>query len=150
MIRELVITRVYDAPRDLVFKAFTDPAHVAQWWGPSGFSTVMRSWDAKPGGVIDIDMVAPDGNSHGMGGMIHEVSPPDRFVFTSTAFWEEDGTPGIENYNTVTFEDLGGKTRMVLRCQVMRASPAIKPALDGMELGWNQSFNRLGNLVSQK
>ena len=60
------------------------------------------------------------------------------------------GTPGIENYNTVTFEDVGGRTRMVLRCQVMRASPAIKPALDGMELGWNQSFDRLGDLVSHK
>ena len=148
MIRELTITRVYDAPRELVFRAFTDPAHVAKWWGPAGFSTVMRSWDARAGGDIDIDMVAPDGNSHPMGGTIHEVLPPERFVFTSTAFWEEDGTPGIENHNTVTFEDLGGKTRMTLRCRVLRASPAVQPALDGMDLGWNQSFDRLGDLVS--
>ena len=149
-VRELTITRIYDAPRELVFRAFTDPAHIAKWWGPKDFTNVVRAWDAKPGGRIDLDMIAPDGNSHPMGGTIHEVSPPDRFVFTSTAFWEEDGTPGIENYNTVTFEDLGGKTRMTLRCQVLRASPAIKPALDGMEQGWNQSLDRLGDLVSQR
>lgn len=148
MIRELVLTKIYDAPRALVFEAFTDPAHIASWWGPKGFTNVVRLWEAKPGGRIDLDMIAPDGNGHPMGGTVHEVSPPDRFVFTSTAFWEEDGTPGIENYNTVTFEDLDGRTRMTLRCQVLRASPAIKPALDGMDQGWNESFDRLGDLVS--
>ncbi len=150
MIRELVLTRLYAVPRILVFRAFTDPAQVARWWGPQGFTTVMRKWEAKPGGAIDIDMIAPGGNGHPMGGTIHEVSPPDRFIFTSTAFREEDGTPGIENYNIVTFEDVAGQTRVTLRCQVMRASDAARPAIEGMDAGWNQSLDRLGDLVSQK
>ncbi len=73
--------------------------------------------------------------------------PPGRFVFTSTAFEDENGEPGIVILNTVTLEDLGGgRTRMTLHCRVLHASDAIKPALDGMEQGWSQSLERLDAL----
>jgi uncharacterized protein YndB with AHSA1/START domain len=149
MSRDLTLTRLYDAPRDLVFQAWTDPAHVVKWWGPKGFTNVLRKWEARPGGTIDLDMIAPDGTSHPMGGTIHEVAPPGRFVFTSTAFWDEKGEPGLENVNTVIFEDEGGKTRMTVHVKVLRDTPAVAVPLAGMEMGWNQSLDRLGGLVTR-
>jgi uncharacterized protein YndB with AHSA1/START domain len=144
------MTRVYDAPRDLVFRAWTDARHIAKWWGPKGFTNVVRAWDARKDGAIDLDMIAPDGTGHPMGGTIHEVSPPDRLVFTSTAFEDANGEPQLENLNTITFEDLGGKTRVTVHVAVLRASPAMEAGpLAGMEQGWNQSLNRLGDLVSK-
>lgn len=151
MIKELTFTRVYDAPRELVFRAWTDPEHVAKWWGPKGFTNRLRAWEAKPGGRIDLDMIAADGNGHPMGGEIREVVAPERFVFTSSAFEDENGDPQIVNLNTVTLEDIGGgRTRMTVLSQVMHASEMIKAGpLQGMEQGWSESLDRLSDLVAR-
>src|SRR5580658_1247711 len=83
--REFTFTREYDAPRELVFRAWTDPRHVAQWWGPGGFTNPVCEWDARPGNAIHVVMRAPDGTEHGMGGEFREVVAPERLVFTAGA-----------------------------------------------------------------
>jgi uncharacterized protein YndB with AHSA1/START domain len=143
--RELTMTRLYDAPRALVFKAWTDPVEVAKWWGPKGFTTVMRQWSK----TIDITMTG-HGMSHPMGGAFLEVVPNERLVFTAIAYMGENGEPALENLNTVTFEDVGGKTKVTVHVVVQRATETAAPALAGMEMGWNQSLDRLGDLVSQR
>src|SRR5258708_10890203 len=79
---ELVITRVFDAPRDLVFKAWTDPEHLVRWWGPKGFtSTIMDKIDLRPGAPYRIHMRGPDGDDHWSQGVYREIVDPERLVF---------------------------------------------------------------------
>ena len=82
---ELVLTRVFDAPRELVFKAWTDAKRVAQWWGPHQFTNPVCELDARPGGAIRIHMRGPDGTVYPMTGVYQEVVEPERIVFTSAA-----------------------------------------------------------------
>src|SRR5580704_13391744 len=146
--RELVITRVFDAPRDLVFKAWIDPKHMERWWGPKGFTNPVCQVDARPGGAIRIDMRGPDGVVHPMGGVYREIVEPERIVFTSTALEDEQGNPGLENLNTITFAEHNGKTKLTLHVVVLMATPEAAKALDGMEQGWTQSLDRLDELVA--
>jgi len=136
--RSLVMTRTFDAPRDLVFRAWTDPSHVQQWWGPHGFTNPRCEWDARPGGAIHIDMQGPDGTVYPMPGRFHEVVAPERIVFSSTAV---DGA--LEVVTTVTFADKGAKTAMTLEAIVVKATEAAAFALSGMREGWTQTLERL-------
>ena len=147
-IRELTLTRTFDAPRALVFKLWTDPVQLARWWGPKDFTNIVRSWDARPGGKIDLTMSWPQGD-HPMGGGFREVDPPKRLVFTSTAFEDKEGNAELENLNTVTFEDDNGKTKVTVHVIVLKASAAVAGPLSGMEAGWSQSLDKLGDLVAQ-
>src|SRR5436190_1507702 len=94
--KSLVITRTFDAPRSLVFKAWTDPLHVQQWWGPHHFTNPRCEWDARAGGEIHVDMKRPDGAIYPMPGRFHEVVEPERLVFSTIAL---DGA--LEVLNTV-------------------------------------------------
>ena len=108
---KLVLTRVFDAPRALVFKAWTDPRHVARWWGPKGFTNPVCELDARPGGAIKILMRGPDGSEYPMTGQFRDVVPPERLVFVSQAIEDETGIPRLQVETTVTFAERGGKTR---------------------------------------
>ncbi len=145
----LVITRVFDAPRDLVFKAWTDPQYVAQWWGPKGFTNPVCELDVRPGGAIRIDMRAPDGVTYPMKGVFHEIVAPERLVFTSSALEDDEGNPQLEVLTTVTFAEHNGKTKLTLEAVVVKATPAAAAALDGMELGWRQSLDRLAEHLAR-
>jgi uncharacterized protein YndB with AHSA1/START domain len=142
--KSVVITRTFDAPRELVFEAWTDPAHVAQWWGPRQFTNPVCDWNARPGNAIHVDMRGPDGTLFPMGGTFHEVAPPERLVFTTTAL---DGA--LEVLNTVTFADDGGKTAMRLQAVVVKASPEADGALAGMHEGWSQSLDKLAEELAE-
>src|SRR5680860_496485 len=83
--RDLTITRVFDAPRDLVYKAWTDPALMTRWFGPKDFTNPVCELDVRPGGAILIHMQGPDGTVYPMTGEFQEVVPPERLVFTSSA-----------------------------------------------------------------
>ena len=146
--RVLVITRIFDAPRELVFKAWTDPKHVAQWWGPKGFTNPVCELDVRPGGVILIHMTGPDGAVYPNKGVFHEIVAPERLVFTSSAFEDKDGNPQLEVLNTVTFAEHNGKTKLTLQAVVVKSAPAVAASLDGMEEGWNQSLDRLAEVLS--
>ena len=111
--RVLVIERIFDAPPSLVFKAWTDPKQVAQWWGPKGFTNPVCEMDARPGGAIRIVMRAPDGAEHPIAGVFREVVEPKRLVFTSVAV-DAAGNPIIDGLTTVTFAEHGGKTKLTL------------------------------------
>jgi len=111
--RQLTVARVIDAPRALVFKAWTDPDQVARWWGPKGFVTVSHDMDIRPGGTYRVTMRSPQGTDHRKRGVYREIVEPERIVFTFA--WEEaDGTLGHETLVTVTFEALGARTRLTL------------------------------------
>lgn len=148
-IRELVITRVLNAPRDLVFRVWTEPRHVAQWWGPHGFTNPVCELDLRPGGALRITMRGPDGVMIPTYGTFREVVAPERIVFISTAFEDEDGNPQLEVLNTVTFvEEAGGKTRLTLRAVVVRGTAEVAASLAGMEEGWGASLDRFAAEVA--
>ena len=139
---DLVLVRVLDAPRTLVFKLWTDAKHLVQWWGPHGYTAPVCEADARPGGAIRIHMRAPDGRTHAMTGVFREIVSPERLVFTSVVP-DEKGNRLFETLNTVIFEDAGGKTRVTLRGRVVAAADAAAPYLAGMDKGWNQTLDRL-------
>ncbi len=146
--REITITRTFDAPRALVFKAWTDAKVLAQWWGPKGFTNPRCEFDAKVGGVIRIDMRAPDGAIYPMKGEIREIVPPERLAFTNIAL-DDLGSHIIEGFTTVTFADADGKTRLTLHT---RGSAVVEKAvayLQGMELGWTMSIDKLQALLAR-
>ncbi|MEO3430581.1 SRPBCC domain-containing protein [Pelagibius sp. CAU 1746] len=143
----LTLNRELDAPRELVFRAWTDPLHLARWWGPAGFTNPVCEFEARPGGRIHIDMTGPDGAVYPMGGEVLEVDPPARLVFFSTAFENAEGVPGLKVLNTVSFVDDGDRTIVQLEARVVKADPSVSGALSGMEQGWSQSLNRLAETV---
>lgn len=141
--KDLVITRVFDAPRDVVWKAWTDPGEMAKWWGPHGFTTPVCKMDVRPGGAIELHMQGPEGPAMPMGGKFLEVNPPEKLVFTTFAFENEKGEYGLENLNTVVFKEEGGKTKMTLTAKLVKARHEFEQAIKGMKAGWNQSLDRL-------
>jgi uncharacterized protein YndB with AHSA1/START domain/DNA-binding transcriptional ArsR family regulator len=149
--QELTLTRVFDAPRELVFKAWTDPRLVAEWWGPHGFTNPVVELDLHPGGAIYILMRLPDGRDNPMKGTFHEIVPPERLVFTSTALEDEAGNPQLEVRNTVTFAEQGSQTLLTLHAMVVHGTAeAAVQALAGMEAGWSQSLEKLTAFLARR
>jgi uncharacterized protein YndB with AHSA1/START domain len=145
--KELVITRLFDAPRALVFKAWTDPKHVAQWWGPKGYTNPVCELDVRPGGAIYIEMTGPDGIAIPNRGIFQEIVEPERIVFTTTAFEDEAGNARLEVLNTITLTEVNGKTRLTMHAVVLTATPEVAVSLAGMEQGWNESLDRLADTL---
>ncbi|MBS1911339.1 MAG: SRPBCC domain-containing protein [Bacteroidetes bacterium] len=149
LVPDLVLTRILDAPRDLVFKVWTDPLHVQNWWGPHGFTNPVCEVDIRPGGALRITMRGPDGVLYPGGGTFHEIIEPERIVFTATAFEDESGVPKLEVLNTVTFVEEGGRTTLTLTAVVVKSTPEIAEALAGMEAGWSQSLEKFAAEVAE-
>jgi uncharacterized protein YndB with AHSA1/START domain len=145
--RELTLTRLIDAPRALVFQAWTDPQHLAQWWGPQGFTNPVCEVDLRPGGAIRIDMRGPDGSIYPLRGVFREVVAPERLVFTNDAL-DAAGQLLIEGITTVTFAEQDGKTLLTVQDRILNAAPGAADALAGMDEGWNQSLDRLVALLA--
>jgi uncharacterized protein YndB with AHSA1/START domain len=143
----VTISRLLNAPRERVFAAWTDPAQVAQWWSPHGFSNPVCELDVRPGGAMRIDMLGPDGVVYPDTGVYHEIVPPERIVFTSRAFEDESGQAELEVLITVTFAEDAGKTQLTVQAVPVKATPAVAGALAGMEVGWRQSLEKLAELL---
>src|SRR5580698_6634809 len=123
MERELVLSRILNAPRSLVFKAWTDAKQLAQWWGPTGFTNPVCELDLKINGEIRIDMRAPNGVVYPMSGAYREIVAPERLVFTAAAL-DANGKPIFENLNTVTFAEYdSNKTLLTVDVRVLWESP---------------------------
>lgn len=136
---ELVMTRILDAPRTLVFAAFTERKHLERWQGaPEGMTVTVEESNIRPGGRYRICMHAPDGAEHWLEGVYREVVPPERLVFTHS-WLDAQKRPTIETLVTITFAEHGGKTELTLR-QTGLASAASRT---GHEQGWGSTFNRL-------
>lgn len=110
--REVVISRVFDAPRELVFDAYTDPAHIGQWWGPDGFRTTTHAIDVRPGGSWRYTMHGPDGTDFPNRIDYREVERPERLVYSHGG--DVEGRD-VDFEVVVTFEDVGGRTRLTMR-----------------------------------
>jgi uncharacterized protein YndB with AHSA1/START domain len=147
--RELTITRVFDAPRELVFKAWTDAKHLAQWWGPKGFTNPVCDMDARVGGLLRMHMRAPDGTVYPMKGQIRELVAPERLVFTNIAV-DAAGRHLLEGLTTVTFIDEGGKTKMTLHTKAVAVVEDAAAYLQGMEAGWTQSIDKLQAFLAHR
>ena len=144
---EVLITHILDAPRELVFKAWTDPEQVKQWWGPHGFTNPVCELDPRPGGVMRMVMRGPEGIEHSMTGMFREFFPPERLVFVNTPL-DRDGNPLLEGLATVTLSQLDDKTKLILEARAIGLDPLAARMLQGMEMGWSQSLERLTELLT--
>jgi len=147
--REVTITRVFEAPRALVFSMWTDAKHMAAWWGPHGFDNPVCEADPRPGGKILIHMRGPDGGVHPMGGIYDEIVPHERIVFTSFVDLP-DGTRALEARNEVLFETVGRKTRVTLHAKASGFTDFAPRMLAGMEAGWATSLDKLAGVAARQ
>jgi uncharacterized protein YndB with AHSA1/START domain len=141
----LVLTRLLDAPRALVFQVWTRPEHLAHWWGPKDFTLPHCMMDFRPGGAYRFCMRAPDGLDHWVWGVYREIVAPERLVFT----WEREDEPGLRrrlsNLVTVTFAAEGLKTRLTLRHAAFQTA-ADREDHNG---GWTQCLERLAEWTTR-
>ncbi len=149
---ELVITRVFDAPRDLVFKAWTDPVQLMRWWGPKHFTTPVVTVDLRVGGVFHYCMRSPEGQDFWGIGVYREIVPPERIVYTDS-FADAHGKPvppshygmgadhPAETLVTVTFVEHEGKTELTLRHTI----PEPSEVRAGAQQGWTEMLERLAD-----
>ena len=140
---ELVITRILDAPRELVFKAWTEPDRAIRWWGPRGFTTAHYELDFRPDGAYRVCMRSPEGTEHWQRGVCREVVEPERLVFTFA--WEDsEGTPGHETVVTVTLAEFGAKTKLTLH-QVVFETVTARDLHQG---GWASALEWLAEYLA--
>ncbi len=144
----IVITREFDAPREMVFKAWTEPKHVAQWWGPKGFTNPVCEVDARVGGAWHIVMRAPNGDEYPGGGVYREVVAPERLVFTNDAV-DKEGKTILKGLTTVTFAERSGKTLLTLETSAIAMVDYAAAYLKGMEQGWTMSLEKLEEFVAR-
>ena len=146
LLHDLVITRIFDAPRELVWKAWTDPKLVMQWWGPKGFTSPSCEIDLRVGGRYLISMRMPDGPECWMGGEYTEIIAPERIV--AVLFYADKNGKidppdpnDVEVRDVVTFEEIGGgRTKLTLKRSYWDV---------GEDAGWNQMFDKLAVLVAE-
>ena len=141
--RVLVLEREYDAPRNLVFKVWTDAAHLTRWWGPKGFEVLSWKADARPGGRFRFGMRSPEGEQHWAHGIYREVAAPERLVFT-TAWEHPDGSPKHETVVTITLTERGGKTKLHFHQAIFDS----KTARDLHRGGWNSTLDSLADYLA--
>ena len=142
----VTIRRLFDAPRALVWRAWTEPKMMAQWFGPRMFTTPVCELDVRVGGRLRIVMRGPDGSEYPMKGIFTEVVPEERLVFTSIPT-DQDGNHLMEGVTRVTFAAVGDKTEMVMTAHMVGLAPIAKQMLAGMEAGWTQTIDRLEEVV---
>ncbi|HEX6806603.1 MAG TPA: SRPBCC family protein [Gemmatimonadaceae bacterium] len=145
--RQIRIERVFDAPRDRVWRAFTDPEQVAQWWGGDRGRLVIERMEVARGGHWRYVEHMPNGTSEGFEGRYRDVAPPERMVRT----FEWDGMPGHVMVETMTLEDLGdGRTRLVTTTLFHTNEERDGMIQSGMEQGVNQSYAALDALLARE
>ena len=153
--REITLTRLVRAPRELVFQAWTDPQHLARWFGPAGFTVPHCQVQLRVGGRWSLTMRADEelaaliGRDHPAGGEYLEVEAPARLVFTNNAL-DAAGNVLLEGLTTVTFEDLGAMTRLTVCTRASGTGEHVAAMLGGMEQGWSESLEKLGAEVRRR
>ena len=153
---DFVISRVLDAPRDLVWKVFTDPAHMRHWWGPKGFTVAVSKMDLRPGGTYHYCLKSPDGSPMWGKFVFREIAAPERMVFISSFSDEAGGTTRhpmaptwpLEMLSTFAFEEQpGGKTKLTIRWAPYNATEEERKTFDAgrgsMQQGWSGTLEQL-------
>lgn len=147
--RALVMSRTFDAPRALVFAAWTDPGHVAQWWGPAGFENTRCDLDLRVGGAFRLFMRAPDSSVHCCSGVFREIVRPERLVYENY----EEGHPcgaGIPPGAVVTvlFEDEGAATKLTISTEFPSSDARLAARAGGFSKSWLEALERLARAPS--
>jgi uncharacterized protein YndB with AHSA1/START domain len=146
--REIAAVRVFDAPRELVFRMWTDPEHVGRWWGPRGFTTTTHAMDVRPGGEWRFVMHGPDGTDYPNRVVYTEVVPPERLAYRHSG---DTPTDPVKFDVTVTFADEGGKTRLSMRMLFPTAGERNAAAEKyGAVEGLNQTLGRLEEILANR
>jgi uncharacterized protein YndB with AHSA1/START domain len=145
---QLTLTRVFDAPRERVWRLWTEPGLMAQWWGPEGFTNPVCEIDLRVGGTLNIHMTGPDGTPYPMTGTYVTVKRLERLVFI--AFAEDgQGSVALECPTTVVFADEGGRTHLTVHAHAIGLAASAPQMLAGMDVGWSQSLDRLAVLIAR-
>jgi uncharacterized protein YndB with AHSA1/START domain len=153
---DLVIIRVFDAPRGRVWQAWTDPESMMRWWGPAGFTCPVCKIDLRGGGAYLNCMRSPEGRDYWSTGVFREIVPPERLVYTDSFADERGNVVSATHYGmsadfplemrvTVTFEEQEGKTRLTLR----HAGLPPGKDLDDCRAGWSESLDKLAEVLAQ-
>ncbi len=138
---ELHFTRVFDAPKALMWDIWTKPEHMRRWWAPHHFTVPHAEFEARPGAPLRIDFRSPSGHVFANYGEVREVVPTDRLVFTTE--YRENGKLLVVNLFTVTFHAESGKTRLEIDAKVTFAAPEAAESLAGMEQGFGEQLQKL-------
>ncbi len=150
--RTVTITRVLKAPRDLVWRAWTDPEHLKQWWGPEMFTAPLVEGEVKVGSVMHITMRGPKDSNFDrdfpMTKRYREIVPGKKLVFENDAI-APDGSKLLEGLTTVTFADQNGGTEMVMTTSAKALAEIAVGMLGGMEQGWSGSFDKLARYLQK-
>ncbi len=147
---DLVITRTINAPRSIVWKAWTDPEHLVEWWCPKPWKTELRGFDLRPGGTFHTYMFGPDGEGSDNPGSFLEVVPEERIVFTSSLIegWRPT-TPSFAMTAFITMEDDAGKTKYTARVLHKDEADRKKHEDMGFHDGWGTCIDQLNQLAEQ-
>jgi len=138
--REIVLTRLFEAPRGLVFAAWSKPEKLSRWWGPRGFTLAECQLDFRPGGLFRFVMRGPDGKDYPFLGSYLEIVEPERIIFQGIIHDQ----PGHQVWTTVVFAEQDGKTKLNLRQTYSFQSDATRGAPEG----WKQSLDRLADFLA--
>ncbi len=141
--QDIVIKRVFDAPRDVVFKAFTDPNLIPNWWGPRRYTTEVDRMEVKPGGLWRFLNRDADGNEFWFKGVYHDIVAPDRIVQT----FEFEGMPGQVSLETATFDEVDGETRYVGVSVFQSVDDRDAMVQSGMEEGARETLDRFAEVL---
>ena len=144
--REILIERIFDAPRDLVFATITDPELVGEWYGPHDAKTTVEVMEPRTGGLWRYHSEDCDGNKTSFRGVYREVTPPEQFVQT----WEWEGMPGYICLETQRFEELGEQTKLVSTTIFFTTEERDGLLNSGMERGMNEAFERFDTLLAAR
>jgi len=153
---EIVITRLFDAPRDLAWRAWTEPELVMQWWGPKNFTSPVSKIDLVVGGSYLFCMRAPDGKDYWSTGVYREITKPEKIVCTDSfadekgnvvpaTFYQMSKDTPLEMLQTVTFEVMAGRTKLTLR----HAGIPNSEMRDQARAGWNESLDKYAGVLAQ-
>jgi uncharacterized protein YndB with AHSA1/START domain len=146
--RELVLTHTFDAPRELVFRMWTDPELLKRWVGPRHFTNPVCEVDLRPGGIGRLVMRSPEGFEFEMKSVYHEIARPERLLCT-TVMHDQKGRRLLQDVNTVTFAEVGGQTKLTLNTRSAALIEAGIPIVQGLDAGWADSFARLAERLKE-
>jgi len=141
--REIVFTRIFDAPRRLVFESYIDPKLIPRWWGPRGSTTTVDSMQVRPGGAWRFVQRAADGKVYAFSGIYRGILAPDWLAFT----FEFELMPGHVMLETVTFEEFDGKTKVIATARFDSSKDRDGMLNSGMEKGTTESWDRLAEIL---
>jgi uncharacterized protein YndB with AHSA1/START domain len=145
--REFTITRIVDAPRSLVFKAWTEPEHLEHWYAPRGYTTRVYEWDPTPGGLVWLVMRSPKGVEYPIGGAFRQVVEPERLVLTELCL-DREAKLLFKSPTTVSFAESGGKTKLTVEVRAFALDDTGVWMIGGMDQGWTQTLDCLDEFLA--